>query len=426
MRRLPGALLGLLTAGVLLAPATATATATGAGGGAGTPEPDAGLVGPVEPADPGDAPGATRTADGVVLTGRGNGHGRGLSQYGAKGAAQDGWSYRRIVSFYYPGTTWDRVGGRMEVLVTADGTRDLVVRDRAGLRVRPVGGSWTPLHEARPAAVAWRVVPAAQGRSLVDYRTGTGSWTRLRAVEGEVEVGAGGAPVRLETPAGTTAYRGLLRSVDPPPGSSDDAEDRDTVNVVPMEAYLRGVVPREVPATWPAAAVRAQAVAARSYAAYERAHPRNSHYQVLDTAGSQVYGGVSAEHPASDAAVRATRAQVRSAGGEPAFTQFSASNGGWTAEGAFSYLPAKRDDNEQGSGNPYATWRRTVSSSALESAYPGIGRFAGVELRDRTGDGRWGGRVGTVVVRGGQGQVSVPGETFRLAFALPSTWFTEV
>lgn len=424
MRRPLGTLIGLLTAGVLLAPAAgATASAAPV-----TPDPDPGLVGPVQRPDrgdrPGDRSGAARAADGLTLTGRGHGHGRGLSQYGAKGAAEDGWSYRRIVSFYYPGTTWDRAAGRMQVLITGDTTRDLVVRDRPGLRLRPVGGSWSPLHDARPSAVAWRVVPAAKGRSQVDYRTAQGSWTRLRTVDGEVEVGAGRAPVQLETPAGTTAYRGVLRSVDPPPGSSDDAEDRDTVNVVPMESYLRGVVPREVPALWPAAAVRAQAVAARSYAAYERVHPRNSHYQVLDTSGSQVYGGVAAEHPASDEAVRATRRQVRHAGGQPAFTQFSASNGGWTAKGSFAYLPAQQDRNEEGSGNPYATWRRTVSSSALESAYPAIGRFTGVELRGRTGDGQWGGRVGTVVVTGGQGRVTVPGETFRSVFGLPSTWFT--
>lgn len=420
MRRLPPFLLALLTSGLLLAPTAATATGP-------TPAPDPELVGPVELADPGDTGGAlTRaSAGGLTLTGRGHGHGRGLSQYGAKGAAEKGWSHRRIVSFYYPGTRWQRTGGRMEVLITADTTRDLVVRDRPGLRARPVGGSWVPLHEARPAATAWRVVPAAQGRSLVDYHTQHGSWTRLRAFAGEVELGAGRAPVHLETPAGASAYRGVLRSADPPPGASDDVLDRDTVNLVPMEAYLRGVVPREVPALWPAAAVRAQAVAARSYAAYERLHPRNSHYQVLDTTGSQVYGGVGAEHPASDTAVRDTRGQARFAGDQPAFTQFSASNGGWSARGSFAYLPAQQDANEQGSGNPYATWRRTITSGALESAYPAIGRLTGVGLRDRTGDGLWGGRVGTVVVQGDRGRVTVPGETFRFRFGLPSTWFTK-
>jgi len=347
-----------------------------------------------------------------------------MSQYGAKGAAEDGWSYRRIVSFYYPGTEWGRTSGQMQVLITGDSTRDLVVRDRAGLRARAVGGSWVSLHEARPGATHWRVLPAANGRSVVDHRTDGGRWTRLRGFDGEVEVGAGRSPVRLQTPSGTTAYRGVLRSVDPPSGSSDDAQDRDTVNVVPIESYLRGVVPREVPATWPGQAVRAQAVAARSYAAFERVHPRNSHYQVLDTAGSQVYGGAAAEHPASDAAVRDTRGRVRFFDGDPAFTQFSASNGGWTAKGSFSYLPAKQDANERGSANPYATWRRTVGVGTLESAYPGIGRFRSVTLLDRDGRGQWGGRVGAVKVTGSAGSTRVTGETFRLRFGLPSTWFT--
>lgn len=415
MRLLPATLTALLTTALVVAgPAHAT------------PDPDPDLVGPSEAADPGDAATSARAAEGgLTLQGRGHGHGRGMSQYGAKGAAEGGWSYRRIVSFYYPGTDWARTGGAMQVLITGDSTRDLVVRDRPGLRARAVGGSWVPLHEARPAATRWRVLPAAGGRSVVDYRTDGRGWSRLRGFDGEVELGAGSAPVALQTPSGTTAYRGVLRSVDPPPGSSDDALDRDTVNVVPIEAYLRGVVPREVPASWPGQAVRAQAVAARSYAAYERVHPRNSHYQVLDTAGSQVYGGAAAEHPATDAAVRDTRGRVRFFRGGPAFTQFSASNGGWTAKGSFSYLPAKQDANERGSGNPYATWRRTVGAGALESAYPAIGRFRSVRLLDRDGNGRWDGRVGRVRVNGSAGSTTVTGETFRLRFALPSTWFTQ-
>ncbi len=98
---------------------------------------------------------------------------------------------------------------------------------------------------------------------------------------------------------------------------------------------MKGVVPREVPATWRPEAVEAQAVAARTYASYERAHPLTSRYQICDTTSCQVYGGVTSEHPAaSNRAVDETRGEIRVYQGEPAFTQFSSSNGGWASEGS--------------------------------------------------------------------------------------------
>ena len=90
------------------------------------------------------------------------------------------------------------------------------------------------------------------------------------------------------------AYRGALRSATPAGGG------RDTVNVVGFDGYLKGVLPKEVVAsTWPVETLRAQAVAARTYAAYERAHvPAGRHYDLCDTAACQVYGGASAEYSA--------------------------------------------------------------------------------------------------------------------------------
>ena len=137
----------------------------------------------------------------------------------------------------------------------------------------------------------WRVTPASGHRSTVSYRTA--AWHPWRTVAGDAQVAAGGAPIRLSTPAGSVQYRGTLRSVSVP----HTARARDTVNILPLDSYLRGVVPREVPALWPAAAVRAQAVAARTYAAYERAH-RSGRFDLYDTTKSQVYGGYTAEHPA--------------------------------------------------------------------------------------------------------------------------------
>lgn len=369
---------------------------------------------------------ARRGSGSIAFQGHGNGHGHGLSQYGAKGAAESGLSYRRIISFYYPHTGWARTRGDVRVLITADTSRDLVVLDRAHLGVRKVGAhGFTALHSARPAARRWRLLGASRGRTLVDYQTTGSRWHRFSVIGGDAEVGARGAPVRVVLPVGTAAYRGILRAVTPDPGASDGPLDRDTVNVVDLEAYLRGVVPVEMPALWSGAAVRAQAVAARSYAAYERAHPPRHHYQLCDTASCQVYGGVGVEHVASDAAIRATAHQARFHDRKPAFTQFSASNGGWMAAGSVPYLVAKRDRHERGSGNPYATWHRAVQRSAIESHWPAIGTLASLDLTDRDGHGDWNGRVGTVVLHGRSSTVRVSGEEFRSVLALPSTWFTK-
>ena len=73
----------------------------------------------------------------VLLAGHGFGHGHGMSQYGAQGAAKQGLAYKQIVDFYYPGTSWSLVTGKVRVLITADTTSDVVVKPVAGLRPRP-------------------------------------------------------------------------------------------------------------------------------------------------------------------------------------------------------------------------------------------------------------------------------------------------
>ena len=238
------------------------------------------------------------------------------------------------------------------------------------------------------------------------YLTGPG--TTSATLRGEGEFWAGGQPITLVTPSGTRQYRGRLRAAAPagPPR-------RDTVNILPLESYLRGVVPLEMPALWTPAAVRSQSVAARTYAAYERAHARAGHYQLCDTTSCQVYGGYSAEHPAANAAIDATRQQVLLSGGDPAFTQFSSSSGGWTSAGSFSYLPAKRDPYDAWSGNPVHGWSTKVTDARLENQWPAVGNLTSMATT-RDGNGEWGGRVRTVTLTGSRGTVQVSGDTFRV------------
>ncbi|MEQ4524016.1 SpoIID/LytB domain-containing protein [Nocardioides kribbensis] len=353
----------------------------------------------------------------LTLTGHGYGHGHGMSQYGAEGAARQGLDHREILDFYYPDLTWGRRAGRIDVLVGADTTDDLVVRARPGLTLRDTATGELTLLPDKGASL-WRVQQAATGATRVSFRTDR--WRRWRELEGDGELAAGGQPLTLVTPGGDQQYRGRLRAATVTPGSAA----RDTVNDMRLEAYLRGVVPREVPASWSPAAVRAQAVAARTYAAYERLHPRGGHFDVYDTTASQVYGGVGSEHPASDAAIADTAGQVLLADGSPAFTQFSSSSGGWTSAGSVPYLVARADPYDDWAGNPVHDWSVRLADETLERRWPAVGDLRGVRVTARDGNGEWGGRVTTLVLSGTRGSVTVSGDGFRSALGLRSTWFT--
>jgi stage II sporulation protein D len=347
----------------------------------------------------------------IRINGHGYGHGHGMSQHGAQGAALQGLTHQQIAEFYYPGTTWGTAKGKVSVLISADTSKDVHVLAAPGLRLRALAsGKLFELGTARPKASRWRVTPVSGGRSQVSYRTST--WKVFRTFKGDAEVFTPRAPTTLVLPSGgMVAYRGKLRSV-----------KRDTVNVLPLDRYLQGVVPREVPPLWEPEAVQAQAVAARTYAAYERAHPNAAHHQTCDTTSCQVYGGASAEHPAATAAIRATRGEVLLYDGAPAFTQFSASSGGWTSAGSAPYLVPQQDPYDGWSGNPHGSWQTVVSDGTVEKAFPGIGNLTGIRFAGRDGNGEWGGRVGTVTVTGSAGAKTVSGADFRFLLGLRSEW----
>lgn len=373
--------------------------------------PTAVLAAPATAADRWEVPAGAS----VTITGHGYGHGHGMSQYGAEGAARQGLTHDQILAFYYPGTTVGQATGPVSVLISADTTDDLVVRPRTGLTVRDLGTKerWTlPENGAR----LWRVVTTRTGSTRVAYRTDR--WRPWRTLSGDAEVAAGGRPVTLVTPSGDRPYRGRLRHASAPGGG------HDTVNVLPLEGYLRGVVPLEMPATWSAEAVRSQAVAARTYAAYERAHPWSKHAQLCDTTSCQVYGGVAAEHPASDAAVRATARTVLLDGTEPAFTQFSSSSGGWTSAGSVAYLRAVEDPYDGWSGNPVHDWTLRLPATRLERVFPRVGTLQRIQVTARDGNGDWGGRVASVRLTGSAGAVTVSGDTLRSRLGLRSTYLT--
>ena len=282
-----------------------------------------------------------------------------------------------------PAPTWGRARGRITVLLTADTTDDLSSRprrpDRHRRRVR------RDLRAARQR----REPLAARGRrrQRPGRRLRRDRWRRWRTLDGDGAFTAGGEPVTLVTPTASAAYRGRLR------GAAAGAPRPDTVNRAAMESYLRGVVPLEIPALWSPAAVRAQAVAARTYAAYERATRARRRTTSATPPSCQVYGGVAAEHPASNDAIDATRrrdpdattASRRSPSSAPAA---AAGPSGLGALPAAQAGPLRRLVGQPGP-------RLVAHGREDRFEQPGpVGNLRPIVVLARDGNGDWGGRVG--------------------------------
>jgi hypothetical protein len=236
-----------------------------------------------------------------------------MSQYGAQGAARDGLSAKQILDFYYPGTTMATKVQSIRVLITADSTRDTNVLAEPGMTLRDLRSRTTWTLPDIDGVRRWRLNVDRNGDTVVGYRTGR--WHRYRPdglahLAGDGQFRAADGTLTLVLPGGTATatYRGALRGASPSAGSPD----RDTVNVMSVEQYLRGVVAAEMPPSWEPAALQAQAVAARTYALFEKADNRSRYYQICDTSACQVYRGTAAEYPSTDDAVRATRGQYLS------------------------------------------------------------------------------------------------------------------
>ena len=382
------------------------------------------------PAASAAAEAVTRPASGVwVVEGRGFGHGRGMSQWGARAAAAGGRSAGQILGFYYPGTVRARIGNpTLRVRVGTD--PELVVTPAPGLRVSWAGGRVAlPARPTAAGADRWKV--GAYARTLrLAYRTRAG-WTWWGPVLPRRVSMASSRPVlRVQWRDRTaTEFRGVL-AVTRAAGGSVVAVDR-----LPMESYLAGVVPRESPASWPAPALRAQAVAARTYAYAAVKRPRSSLYDLCDSTACQVYGGarqlwpdgsrLSGEERSTTAAVAGTRGVVLLSRGRPATTEYSASNGGWSAAGGVPYLVARSDPYT--AGDPYRSWAVRVKVADVGRKF-GFSRLDRLRVVARTGRGHWGGRVLDVELVGLDGvgkprAVRVSGGAVRSALGLRSTYF---
>jgi stage II sporulation protein D len=295
----------------------------------------------------GAGPAQARSAATIfTITGHGWGHGIGMSQWGAYGYAKHGWAYKAILKHYYTGVAF--------------GTTP-----NDNIRVRLRGGlSSVKLTCAKPYSAA---------QTGLNFDIAAGVTATVTLVDGKYRVAAGGdhkdfsMPVTFSPSAGAlrllTAtdlgnvgrYRGVIRVLNP------DGH-LEIINKLPLESYLRGVVPHESSPSWPAEALKAQACAARAYAQRSR-HP-NEAFDVYCTVRSQVYYGVGDPdvEKTTDAAVKATAGIVPTYKGAVISAFYFSTSGGhteniensWAGAAAVPYLKGVVDAYD--SYSPLHTW----------------------------------------------------------------------
>lgn len=378
---------------------------------------------------------------GFLFKGRGNGHGLGMSQWGARGRATAGHDYRKILTAYYAGTRienrdttgavrialtdlpidlarpWPRLFGSMPFVVgplTVDGLPQLQVAAGSSLGF-DASGSGQP--EVFPvAANGSHGAPVVIGHPLT-IRTSSAAGIRTNIMQimgGDFRAGAE-----------QRRYAGLLQII--PKGAARILP----INVLPMEDYLKGVVPAEMPAYWGVEALKAQAIAARTYAI--RKLGQGGDFDLRASESDQAYSGLTDQREESNAAVDGTRGQVLTYQGQLITAFYMASDGGHTESSEFrfvgwdhgpqlrshlGYLTGISDSFDRGPSWQVGPFTASGAATILRDNGTDIGdRLLGIEVLQKDPSGRL---VG-VRVRGSSKSMEISGPTLRAWFGLPDT-----
>ena len=332
-----------------------------------------------------------------VVSGRGWGHGVGMSQYGAYGQALAGRSYGQILSHYYSGTELGKTGRKEVRVLLAEGRRAVTISSTLPFVATDATGATFKLPKGALTLRADLQLPSESGPVAA----------LQPLVLRPAKKGLLGLDGRL--------YRGKLEIV--PQG-----EFLRVVNVAALESYLQGVVAGEVPYSWPAEVLKAQAVAARSYALASLV--KGKPFDLYSDARSQVYLGVAGEKASTTQAVTATAGEVVLYGGKVATTYYFSTSGGKTASAAdvfgfdVPYLVSRPDPWDKLS--PYHRWGPVLLGARTVQAKLGLD----ARVVDATGTATPSGRLRALVVKTASGAESVPASLVRTALGLRSTWIS--
>jgi stage II sporulation protein D len=348
------------------------------------------------------ADGATR----FTIRGAGFGHGVGMSQYGAMGYAEHGAGYAEILGHYYSGTAIGTTDPNRPVRVLLQSTSTV----RFSGATRAGGATLVPGRSYRARAAGGQVVLSGAGGKRITTVTGP---LQVSGADGALTLGG-----RAGNGRSNGRYRGILELR---PGLLGGL---DVVNVLDLEDYVRGVVAWESPSSWPIEALKAQAVAARTYAITTR---RSGTFDQYPDTRSQMYGGVAAETAATDEAVASTAGQVVTYGGEPVVTYFFSTSGGRTENVENTSLGTsprpwlKSVPDPYDSVSPRHVWKPVkLSIPSVRARLGGLvkGSFRGIKVVER---GR-SPRIVAADVIGSRGRTRVSGATLRARLGLYDTW----
>jgi stage II sporulation protein D len=358
---------------------------------------------------------SAHAASRLVIRGAGFGHGIGMSQYGAYGLSLQGVGYQAILTRYYTGTQLAQVAAEPEVRVLL----------QSGQRKVTFSGAARLGTQTLDPAKTYNVV---RGGSGLIIRDGAKSLFTT-APPLRVDAAGGGALLLNGTSQPGVRdgrYRGALELR--PSGRGINA-----INAIGLESYVRGVVSAESPSAWPAEALKAQAVAARTYAITSRAGSISDGFDQYADTRSQMYKGVAAERPSTDAAIAATAGQVVTYGGQPVTTFFFSTSGGHTENVENSFVGSAPKPWLKGVDDPYDNlaprhrWKPVTLTTAQAGAkLRGLvkGRFKGIKVTQRGVSPR----IVRAQVVGTRGSTTITGPQLRSRFGLFDTWafFTTV
>ena len=380
----------------------------------------------------------TTLGSSVKFYGRGWGHGVGMSQYGARGRAKAGQKADQILAAYFKGSTLGAMSPSRAIRVLV--LNAYPAQASAPLEIVGRGGTWaislspTTVLPANATLKAWRETRTVDGKASTVWRIRVyaADGTRVYAVSA-----TGGSPVVRPLQPGTTlqlasrpssydTYRGTL-------GLRLSPSSVSVINSLAMDDYLRGVVPVEMPASWPVEALRAQAIAARSYAAY---HLRPTQaWDVYDDTRSQVYRGREAEQASTNAVITAAPGVVLRYGTGVIDAVFHSTGGGATESSEYAFVSssgtrARRSPTCAGSptgpraaprttprrrtttGRPSVLTRAQLSAMVAKDARTAVGDLQRLDLRHRGVSGR----LYQVVLYGSAGTKTVSADTFRSVY----------
>lgn len=204
--------------------------------------------------------------------------------------------------------------------------------------------------------------------------------------------------------------------------------DMTIINKLPLEEYLYGVVPREMPTSWHIEALKAQAVAARGFAVTSLNKYKTLGFNLCNTVNSQVYGGYDVESASTNRAVDETKGKLVTYNGQPITPYYHSNSGGQTENSeniwsdALPYLRGVKDEYSLGVST--ATWTAVLTGEEIKALLAkeqiDVGDILDIKVTSVSANGR----VLNLVVYGTRGEEAMAKERSRRIFGLRSTWFT--